>query len=87
MIVDKSTTSGIEQTQLGSSFHSDYKTSKAEMDTDRETDGDVPRLLRKNEKPIKVDEQTNFKELKWRIGMIFRTVQGFKDAISRFAIT
>ncbi|KAJ8432607.1 hypothetical protein Cgig2_032888 [Carnegiea gigantea] len=47
MTVDKSTTGGIEQTQLGSSFHSNYETSKAEMDFDGETDGDVPRLLRK----------------------------------------
>ncbi|KAJ8434100.1 hypothetical protein Cgig2_005779 [Carnegiea gigantea] len=57
------------------------------MDTDGETDGDVPRLLRKKAKPIKVDEHTNFKKLKWQIEMTFRTVQGFKDEISRFAIT
>ena len=57
------------------------------MDTDRETDGDVPRLLRKKEKPIKVDEHTDFKKLKWQVGMTCGTVQGFKDAISRFAIT
>ncbi|KAJ8445998.1 hypothetical protein Cgig2_021830 [Carnegiea gigantea] len=59
----------------------------AEMDTDGETDGDVPRLLRKKEKPIKVDEHTDFKKLKWQVRMTFGTVQGFKDAISKFAIT
>ncbi|KAJ8432692.1 hypothetical protein Cgig2_016365 [Carnegiea gigantea] len=79
MTVDKSSTSGIKQTQLGSSFHSNYETSEAEMDTDGETDGDVPRLLRKKEKTIKVDEHTDFKKLKWQVGMTFGTVQGFKD--------
>ncbi|KAJ8427578.1 hypothetical protein Cgig2_006642 [Carnegiea gigantea] len=58
-----------------------------EMDTDGETDGDVPRLLRKKEKPIKVDEHTDFKKLKWQVRMTFGIVQGFKDAISRFAMT
>jgi len=86
MTADKSSTSGIEQTQLGSSFHSDYETSEAEMDTDGETDGDVPRLLRKKEKPIKGDGHTDFKKLKWQVGMTFRTVKGFKDTISSFAI-
>ncbi|KAJ8421056.1 hypothetical protein Cgig2_009672 [Carnegiea gigantea] len=87
MTADKSSTSGIEQTQLGSSFHSDYETSEAEMDTDRETDGDVRRLLRKKEKPIKVDEHTDFKKLKWQVGMTFGTVQGFKDVISSFSVS
>ncbi|KAJ8442459.1 hypothetical protein Cgig2_022342 [Carnegiea gigantea] len=36
----------------------------AEMDIDGETNGDVPRLLRKKEEPIKVDEHTDFKKLK-----------------------
>ncbi|KAJ8437864.1 LOW QUALITY PROTEIN: hypothetical protein Cgig2_002998 [Carnegiea gigantea] len=53
MTTNKSTIGDIEQTQLGSSFHSDYETSKAKMDTDGETDRVVPRLLRKKEKPIK----------------------------------
>ncbi|KAJ8450554.1 LOW QUALITY PROTEIN: hypothetical protein Cgig2_020191 [Carnegiea gigantea] len=82
MTANKSSTSGIEQTQLGSNFHSDYETSEAEMDTDEEIDGDVPRLLRKKEKPIKVDEHTDFKKLKWQVGMTFETVQGCKDVIS-----
>ena len=86
MTADKSSISGIEQRQLGSSFHSDYETSEAKMDTDGEIDEDVPRLLRKKEKPIKVDEHTDFKKLKWQVGMTFRTVQGFKDVISSFAI-
>ncbi|KAJ8422497.1 hypothetical protein Cgig2_003507 [Carnegiea gigantea] len=73
--------------KVGSSFHSDYENSEAEMNTDGETDGDVPRLLRKKEKPIKVDEHTDFKKLKWKVGMTFGIVPGFKDAISRFGIT
>ena len=64
MIADKSSTGGIKQTQLGSSFHSDYETYEAEKDPDGETDGDVPRLLRKKEKPIKLDEHIDFKKLK-----------------------
>ncbi|KAJ8432644.1 hypothetical protein Cgig2_011810 [Carnegiea gigantea] len=76
MTADKSSTSGIKQTQLGSSFHSDYETFEAEMDTDGEADEDVPRLLKKKEKPIKVDEHTDFKKFKWQVGMTFRTVQG-----------
>ncbi|KAJ8437788.1 hypothetical protein Cgig2_013707 [Carnegiea gigantea] len=84
MTVDKSATSSIEQIQLGLSFHSDYESSEAEMDTDRETDDDVSKLLRKKEKPINVDEHTDFKKLKWQVGMTFKTVQGFNDAILRF---
>ncbi|KAJ8435699.1 hypothetical protein Cgig2_027289 [Carnegiea gigantea] len=57
----KSATAGNKQTHLGSSLHSNYETSKAEMDTDRETDDEVPRLLRKKERPVKVDEHTNLK--------------------------
>ncbi|KAJ8439656.1 LOW QUALITY PROTEIN: hypothetical protein Cgig2_017929 [Carnegiea gigantea] len=64
MTPDKSSTSGIEQTQLGSNFHSDYETFETEMDTDGETDGDVPKLLRKKDKHIKVNEHTDFKKLK-----------------------
>ncbi|KAJ8445120.1 hypothetical protein Cgig2_029492 [Carnegiea gigantea] len=71
---DKSATSGIEQIQLGSSLYSDYESSQAEIDTDGKIDGDVPRLLRKKEKPIKVDEHTDFKKLKWQVGMILGTV-------------
>ncbi|KAJ8444909.1 hypothetical protein Cgig2_015255 [Carnegiea gigantea] len=85
MAADKPATGGIEQTHLGSKFHSDYKIS-AEMDIDGETNEDVLRLLRKKEKSIKVDKHTNFKKLKWQAGMTFGTVQGFKDAISSFAI-
>ena len=39
MAANKSATGGIEQTQLGSSFHSNYESSETEMDTDGETDG------------------------------------------------
>ncbi|KAJ8429987.1 hypothetical protein Cgig2_032825 [Carnegiea gigantea] len=55
-------------------------------DTNGETDEDVPRLLRKKEKPVKVDERTDFEKFTWQVRMTFGTVQGFKDAISRFAI-
>ncbi|KAJ8440983.1 hypothetical protein Cgig2_020012 [Carnegiea gigantea] len=86
MAAAKSTTAGIQQTHLGSTFHSDYETSKVEMDTAGETDEDVPTLLRKKDQPIKVDEYIDYEKLKWQVGMTFGTIQGFKDAISRFAI-
>ena len=35
------------------------------MDTNGETDDEVPSLLRKKERPIKVDEHIDFKKLKW----------------------
>jgi len=69
----KSVTAGIEQAHLGLGFHIDYETSEAKMDTD-ETDEDVHRLLRKKKKPIKVDEHTNFRKLKWQVGMTFGIV-------------
>ncbi|KAJ8434381.1 hypothetical protein Cgig2_014228 [Carnegiea gigantea] len=54
------------------------------MDTDGETHEDIPKLLRKKERPIKVDEHIYFKKLKWQVEMTFGIVQGFKDAISRW---
>ena len=57
------------------------------MDTNGETDDEVPSLLRKKERPIKVDEHIDFKKLKWQIGMTFGTIDRFKDTLSRFVIT
>ncbi|KAJ8428144.1 hypothetical protein Cgig2_011517 [Carnegiea gigantea] len=53
------------------------------MDIDGETDEDVPMLLRKKGKHVKVDEHTDFKKLKWQVAMTCGTVEEFKDAISR----
>ena len=82
----KSSTTGNEQTHLGSSFCSGYENSKAEIDIDGETDDEVPGLLKRKERHVKVNKHTYFKKLKWQVGMTFGIVERFKDAISRFVI-
>ena len=43
-------------------------------------------LLRRKKRAPRVDDGTNFKKLKWQVGMCFATVQKFKVAIVRFAL-
>ncbi|KAJ8420543.1 hypothetical protein Cgig2_019770 [Carnegiea gigantea] len=62
----------------GLGFHSDYEDSTAKMDIDGETDYEILRLLKRKERPIKVNEHIDFKKLKWQVGMTFETVERFK---------
>ncbi|KAJ8435563.1 hypothetical protein Cgig2_020025 [Carnegiea gigantea] len=75
----KSANPRLEQTHLSLGFHSDAKDTEVEIVTDGELNDEVSR----NERPIKVDEDTDFKKLKLQVGMTFRTIEMFKDAISR----
>lgn len=57
-----------------------------EMDTGGEIDDDIPKLLRKKDQPMKIDENNNFKILKWLVGMTFETTTKFKDVIGMSAV-
>ncbi|KAJ8435298.1 LOW QUALITY PROTEIN: hypothetical protein Cgig2_026390 [Carnegiea gigantea] len=74
----KSSTTGNEQTHLGSGFYSGYENFKAEIDTDGETDDEVPGLLKRKERHVKMNKHIGFKKLKWQVGTTFETVERFK---------
>ena len=82
----KSASPRLEQTHLGLGFHSDHEDTEVEIVTDGEPNDEVSRLLWRKERPIKVDEDTDLKKLKWQVGVTYRTIEMFKDSISRFAI-
>ena len=42
---------------------------------------------RKCKRPPRVDDKTDFKELKCNVGMIFQTVKKFKEIVVRFSLT
>jgi len=46
----------------------------------------MPKFLRKNDKAIKIDENTNFKTSKWQAGIAFGAAAQFKDAIAMFVV-
>ena len=60
-----------DQTKKDIGFQSQYEDSKEEIETREEINDDVPRLLRSNYRPFKVDKHTHFKKLKRNVGMTF----------------
>ena len=56
------------------------------METPGESDEEDNIFWMRKQRAPRVDDNTNFKKLKWQVGMCFATVQKFKVAIVRFAL-
>lgn len=59
-----------------------YEDSKKEIESRREADDYVLRLLRMKDRPFELDDPIDFKKLKWNVSTTFGTTQKFKDAIA-----
>jgi len=70
----------------GTERQSEYEDSEAKMETSDESDEEDNMFLRRKKRAPRVDDNIDFKKLKWQVGMCFATAQKFKDAIVRFAL-
>ena len=69
-----------------SQVHCECEDSKAKMETLDESDEDGNLFLRQKKRAFKVDTNTYFKKLKWKVGMTSTTIQKFKDTVVKFTL-
>ncbi|KAJ8453186.1 hypothetical protein Cgig2_008070 [Carnegiea gigantea] len=72
---------------VGGGIH-EYEEAYADLDTPPTTDEvDNMILSRRNKKKrVKIDEHTDYKKLKWKVGMTYGTMHKFKQAVIRFGL-